>query len=235
MGDEAGATLLDRVLDAAEGVVVRQGIANLTLEAVAADAGLSKGGLLYHFPSKDKLIEAMVVRCSDHWRAHTEEMYQAVPEGPGRMARGLLRHLEDAEAWTEQCHQSSCAVFAALAQNPELIDPMRAVHADLAERLRQEDLPVGVGETIIAAMNGLWLCRVLGLSVVDPGLLGRIRAVLVPLVSESSTAATKPPSDAAKTPGKARRGSANAGSTASPAKRSGSGKKSSSNRKKGRA
>jgi len=28
----------DRVLDAAEAVVVRQGIANLTLEAVAADA-----------------------------------------------------------------------------------------------------------------------------------------------------------------------------------------------------
>ena len=34
------------LLDAAEAVVARQGVANLTFDAVAAEAGMSKGGLL---------------------------------------------------------------------------------------------------------------------------------------------------------------------------------------------
>ena len=57
------------LLDAAEAVVARQGIANLTLEAVAAEAGISKGGLLHHFRTKDRLIEALVTRAAENWRA----------------------------------------------------------------------------------------------------------------------------------------------------------------------
>jgi hypothetical protein len=49
--------LLDRVLDAAEAVVVRQGIGNLTLEAVAAEAKISKGGLLYHSATASRTRE----------------------------------------------------------------------------------------------------------------------------------------------------------------------------------
>ena len=52
----------DQLLDAAERVVRRDGVARLTLDAVAAEAGTSKGGLLYHFASRDALITAMVGR-----------------------------------------------------------------------------------------------------------------------------------------------------------------------------
>src|SRR5262245_31273340 len=96
-------TLRDRLLDAAEAVVVRQGIGNLTLEAVAAEAGMSKGGLLHHFPSKDRLIEGMVVRCAENWRACSLAAYEGAADGPGRMARAMLSHLEDAPSWTDQC------------------------------------------------------------------------------------------------------------------------------------
>ena len=87
--------LLDRMLDAAEVVVVRQGIANLTLEAVAAEAGLSKGGLLHHFPNKDRLIEAMVVRAAENQRDYYKNACARAPEGTGRMARGVLAQLPD--------------------------------------------------------------------------------------------------------------------------------------------
>ena len=39
-----------------------KGVAKLTLEAVAKEAGVSKGGLLYHFSNKEALIEGMIVR-----------------------------------------------------------------------------------------------------------------------------------------------------------------------------
>ncbi|HEX2269893.1 MAG TPA: helix-turn-helix domain-containing protein [Pyrinomonadaceae bacterium] len=57
------------LLDTAEAVVVHQGIANLTLDAVAAEAGMSKGGLLHHFPTKDRRVEALVMRSAENRQA----------------------------------------------------------------------------------------------------------------------------------------------------------------------
>lgn len=52
----------DRILEAAERVVTEVGPARLTLELVAQAAGVSKGGLLYHFPSKELLLNALAHR-----------------------------------------------------------------------------------------------------------------------------------------------------------------------------
>lgn len=48
-----------RILAAVVSVIERDGIGGVTLEAVAAEATLTKGGLQYHFVSKDELMEAV--------------------------------------------------------------------------------------------------------------------------------------------------------------------------------
>src|SRR5437870_10556980 len=60
----------DRLLNAAEHVAIRDGVQNLTLEAVARESGVSKGGLLYHFHSKSLLITAIVERLVSHCESH---------------------------------------------------------------------------------------------------------------------------------------------------------------------
>lgn len=175
--------LLNTLLDAAETVVLRQGIANLTLEAVALEAHLSKGGLLHHFPSKDRLVEALVARSANSWRQCFNEAYDKTPEGPGRMARALLDHcLSDAEGWTVELQRSSSACFAALAQNPSLMQPMRDVYAELHRRVADDGLPPGVGEAVAAAIDGLWLYWVLGLADVNQDLVARVRVALEQLL-----------------------------------------------------
>ncbi len=52
----------DDILDAAEAVVVDKGAVHLTLDAVTERAGISKGGLRYHFDSKEALLMALVER-----------------------------------------------------------------------------------------------------------------------------------------------------------------------------
>ena len=186
MGQVAGRTLRDRLLDAAETVVSRRGIANLTLEAVATEAGLSKGGLLHHFPSKDRLVEAMVQRSADNWRRCYTEGYERAAPGPGRMCRGLLDHcLSDAEGWTQELQRSSSACFAALAQNPSLMAPMREAYSELQRRVANDGLPPGVGEAVAAAIDGLWLYWVLGLAEVNQSLVGRVRIALEELLARS--------------------------------------------------
>jgi AcrR family transcriptional regulator len=57
---------------------------------VAAEAGVSKGGLLYHFPSKDALVSAMVDGLSRMCRDLSAAAAQADPEPVGRSARAYL-------------------------------------------------------------------------------------------------------------------------------------------------
>ena len=49
-----------RIRVAAAKVIERDGAGHLTLEKVAAEAGVSKGGLLYHYPSKDALLQGLL-------------------------------------------------------------------------------------------------------------------------------------------------------------------------------
>jgi AcrR family transcriptional regulator len=179
-------TVRNALLDAAEAVVVRNGIGSLTLDAVAAEAGVSKGGLLHHFPTKDRLIEAMVVRSAEEWRACFTDAYERTPPGPARMARALIDHcLSDATSWTRELRRSSSTCFAALAQNPALIGPMRATYAELHRRVADDGLPAGVGETVVAAIDGLWLYWVLGLIEVDQALVTRVRTALESILERS--------------------------------------------------
>ena len=50
----------DQILQAALKVVEENGANHLTIDAVAAFANFSKGGVLYHFPTKKALLSGMV-------------------------------------------------------------------------------------------------------------------------------------------------------------------------------
>lgn len=71
----------DRLLDAFESLLVGAGSRGATLDAVAAAAEVSKGGLLYHFHSKDELVEGMLERLRAQGEADVEKMRTA-PGGP---------------------------------------------------------------------------------------------------------------------------------------------------------
>lgn len=71
----------ERVLDAFATILIEEGERAATMEATARTAGVSKGGLLYHFASKDALeagiLERLRTLVDDDVKAMT-----AAPEGP---------------------------------------------------------------------------------------------------------------------------------------------------------
>jgi AcrR family transcriptional regulator len=71
----------DRILDAFEELLIEHGERASTLDAVARNAGVSKGGLLYHFASKDALVEGVLDRLDSQVRIDLERMRSA-PAGP---------------------------------------------------------------------------------------------------------------------------------------------------------
>ncbi|MFE6164184.1 TetR/AcrR family transcriptional regulator [Streptomyces sp. NPDC056486] len=58
-----------QILEAAARVVEREGVKSVTFDSVAAEAGLTKGGLLYHFASREDLVQAIHQHLADQWEA----------------------------------------------------------------------------------------------------------------------------------------------------------------------
>lgn len=119
-----------RILAAAERVSCDAGPARLSLDAVAAEAGISKGGLLYHFPSKQALLQALV-------EEHVERLLARMDRhAPGARAAGdglaVLRAyvLATRELFAELCPAPS-GVFAAIAEDPSFIAPIRGFRAEM--------------------------------------------------------------------------------------------------------
>lgn len=71
----------DKVLSAFESLLIKEGERAATMDAVIAQAGVSKGGLLYHFKNKEALITALVQKLRALADADIEAM-RADPDGP---------------------------------------------------------------------------------------------------------------------------------------------------------
>ena len=150
-----------RILDATESLVTQRGVAGLTLEAAAREAGVSKGGLLYHFASKEALLEAALRRLSEFLGTDFEQCVSAQPEGPGRVARAMLEwSFGEGELACQERHERAAAVFlAAFHHDPALLDPVRAVIARMREAVAADGLPPGHGAVIMAAGDGLFMAK----------------------------------------------------------------------------
>lgn len=79
----------EALLEAALGVAVESGFGRITMDAVAQRAGVSKGGLLYHFHSKAELIEALLARYCVAG-IDGDEKLSAITHGIGAAAVSLL-------------------------------------------------------------------------------------------------------------------------------------------------
>jgi AcrR family transcriptional regulator len=141
-----------RLLDAAAAVVRRDGPQNLTLDAVAAQAGVSKGGLLYHFKGKRELVAALV----DRWLEEFQRDIDAAPDG---FAKGYVRASDPGGAVADEL-----GLLAALVSEPALLGAMRERYAIWQDRIEREGGdPVDATVARLAA-DGLWLAELFGLA-----------------------------------------------------------------------
>jgi AcrR family transcriptional regulator len=77
------------VLDAAAAVVAEQG-SGASVDAIARKAGVSKGGLLHHFRSREKLLLALAEDLVDQFRAAVLAAVDPRDHDRGRLLRGYV-------------------------------------------------------------------------------------------------------------------------------------------------
>jgi AcrR family transcriptional regulator len=152
------------ILDAAELLVLDVGAAHLTFEAVAERAGVSKGGLIYHFPTKGALLAAMVSRLLQRFKAQQAEAAGKLPEGP---KRDLAAYVAASFMDTEEIRRISASLLAASANDPKLLDPIREYFREWFANLGACGLRFERAAVISLAVDGLWLLELLQLSPLD--------------------------------------------------------------------
>nr|HCI8789084.1 TetR/AcrR family transcriptional regulator [Klebsiella quasipneumoniae] len=84
-----------QLLESAAMIAGRDGIAALSLNAVAREAGVSKGGLLHHFPNKQALIFALFARLLAIMEKAISELMAADNIAYGRFTRAYLHYLSN--------------------------------------------------------------------------------------------------------------------------------------------
>lgn len=107
----------ERVLRAASGLFYTRGIRAVGVEAVAAEAGVTKKTLYDNFGSKDELIVAYLRERDERWRAWVEEV--AGREG-GSPAEKILSTFDALGGWMARENVRGCGFVNA---SVELADP----------------------------------------------------------------------------------------------------------------
>ena len=179
----------NKVLQAARSVIAANGVPGLTLDAVAKQAGVSKGGLLHHFPTKNALLSAMIERHVAEWRGDVMRTYDQQPEGPGRFSRALIKLCladkppkGEKENWSDAMHNSCRMVLTAVVQDPSLVQPIRDLYRDFARLIEEDGLEPGHADVIVAVVDGMWLYWICDINAIDSNRLTRVRAALAKLI-----------------------------------------------------
>jgi AcrR family transcriptional regulator len=152
-----------RVLDAAERLVLETGAGHLTLDAVAKYAGVSKGGLLYHFPTKDSLLEAMLARFLSDVEEQIAARCARAKGTPTRLDEFRERVRVLLEPHTPR-RRAGAAILAASADKPALMAHCRKSYREFVDEIAT--LPGGFERAALVqlAVDGLVLGELLQLS-----------------------------------------------------------------------
>jgi AcrR family transcriptional regulator len=155
------AKTLASILTAAKALIDRRGVGSLTMDAVAAEAGVSKGGLLHHFRSKEALIAGLVARKMQDMRERQAKEEEAVAGAPNAALLGVIR--QSASQYSDESGFPTSLLVAAV-QDAACLAEIRAMMAGDLARIGAESPRPDEGRMLFFATLGLMLSRALGFS-----------------------------------------------------------------------
>ena len=185
----------ERILDAADAVVHADGAAHLTLDAVAERAQVSKGGVLYHFKTKEALLRAMIDRHLHGVAERRAAAQAALPPGPGRELKAwALMSMANEKNVVQK--RTGCSMLAAAANDPRLIEPFHQFQQWRLDTVREAaaaGLPFPRAAVIMLALDGLGLLELHDLSPYDAAQRRAVLEDLLRLIDETAAGATPRP------------------------------------------
>lgn len=172
-----------KILEAAFALVQREGLTRLTLESVAVEAGLTKGGLMYHFPAREALLVALHQWLAEQWEAQLEA--EAGKKAADTTATERLAAY--ARVSLESATRADLQLMLESVPHDETTWPWADVLAKWSEPAENAEHDDAALTRLVArlAADGLWMYQALGYGELSPELRGRLTERITRLVEDA--------------------------------------------------
>lgn len=172
----------EKILDATNKIISEKGLSSFTLDEVAKEAGISKGGLLYHYPSKDKLMAGLI----ENYMKVIDSMISKSDDNSSNesMADWFISYVREQLNQTIINSNIANGILAAVALNPELLKPVLESRKQMYARQIKSKDPI---LTLILgfACDGIVFSNLLGIDVIPAETKIELEKRLVSLLEEN--------------------------------------------------
>ncbi len=177
------------ILDAAIRVTEREGITHLTLEAVADEAGLTKGGLMYHFRTRDELLLAIQQHLIDTWEAQLLAELGKPPQEATASERAAAYVTVDAHG---SASKAELAFLVESASDPALAQPWDAMMRRWVTEPETADSPSMDLFLARLAADGAWLYEATSGVALSPEVRDELRRRILTLADPAPGGTARP-------------------------------------------
>jgi AcrR family transcriptional regulator len=147
-----------RILDAVTKLILDGGLPAVTLSAVCRSAGISKGGLVHHYPTKESMVDAFLQRAGNEYLQSIESAMGNRKPGSGRRAAAYVDLFLGDPTLSDSTENRDCAaVMVALIQSGGSRGDMSALFQRLLRTLRDDGLSLELAELVVTSIDGIWL------------------------------------------------------------------------------
>ena len=142
-----------KVLDASRRIVMERGAGCLTFDEIAQVSGVTRGGITYHFPTKQDLLRALVFQDIAQWKSVEEELAPAdtAPETAELLAFLRAHTHEDPER-----RRFVTGMLGAVTLDPPILDPAREFERERLAGVEWNDRTLRLQLLRLAAMGLFW-------------------------------------------------------------------------------
>jgi AcrR family transcriptional regulator len=178
------------ILEAGVAVLQEKGIRAFTLDAVAKKAGISKAGVIHHFPTKDALAQELIASAFREMEQLRIAAASSEPEGtPGRWTRAYIK----ASFQTLECSAGSMVhLYELAAAQPELLQHVSNCMHQCWQCAQNDGIDPVTALTVMMATDGCVQEVVFGLSPCDAPHLQQIRKRLIDMTKLAAPARRTP-------------------------------------------
>ncbi|HWT98168.1 MAG TPA: TetR/AcrR family transcriptional regulator, partial [Terriglobales bacterium] len=147
-------------LQAALTIIARDGAGRLTLDAIARESGISKGGVMHQFRTKEAVIKALLELQREHFEAFADQFM--AKHGAGYAEPRLATEIAVQREATTMPHSVAFAVLGALAEQPNLLAFAKEIDGKKLETIKAEAADPQLAVLRWTAAKGLLMTTLLG-------------------------------------------------------------------------
>ena len=143
----------DRILAAARQIVEREGAGALTFDELVRESGITRGGITYHFPTKEDLLRGLLEADFRQW---DDAEAALTPSDCDPETARLLGFIRTLTAQDESHRRFLCGMLSAATLDPSLMAPCRQELKDRLGRKQWSDRDLRLHLVHLAAEGLMW-------------------------------------------------------------------------------